>query len=85
MSRVINFSAGPAALPEGHVHADNAKQSRFATDEATVNTRTGTVVGGAPLSSQTPVGDLKSNSFDVYDKGDRVVFKGGVHARLNQH
>ena len=70
---------------KGHVHADNAKQSRFATDEATVNTRTGTVVGGAPLSSQTPVGDLKANSFDVYDKGDRVVFKGGVHARLNQH
>jgi lipopolysaccharide export system protein LptC len=70
---------------KGHVHADNAKQSNFATDEATVNTKTGVVVGGAPLSSQTPVGSVKSNSFDVYDKGDRVVFKGGVHARLNQH
>jgi lipopolysaccharide export system protein LptC len=70
---------------KGHVHANNAKQSTFATDEATVNTRTGEVVGGAPLTSQTPLGDLRSNNFDVYDKGDRVVFKGGVHARLNQH
>jgi lipopolysaccharide export system protein LptC len=70
---------------KGHVHANSAKQSSFATDEATVNTRTGEVNGGAPLASRTPVGDLQSNKFDVYDKGDRVVFKGGVHARLNQH
>ncbi len=50
-----------------------------------MNTRTGVVNGGAPLPSQTPVGNVRSSSFDVYDKGDRVVFKGGVHARLNQH
>ncbi len=70
---------------KGHVHATNTKQSSFATDEATVNTRTGEVVGGAPLSSQSQLGKLTSNRFNVYDKGDRVVFKGGVHARLNQH
>jgi lipopolysaccharide export system protein LptC len=69
----------------GHVHATNTKQSSFATDEATVNTRTGEVVGGAPLSSQSQLGNLTSSRFNVYDKGDRVVFKGGVHARLNQH
>jgi lipopolysaccharide export system protein LptC len=70
---------------KGHVHATNTKQSSFATDEATVNTRTGEVVGGAPLSSQSQLGNLTSGRFNVYDKGDRVVFKGGVHARLNQH
>ena len=70
---------------KGHVHATNTKQSSFATDEATVNTRTGEVVGGAPLSSQSQLGNLTSSRFNVYDKGDRVVFKGGVHARLNQH
>jgi lipopolysaccharide export system protein LptC len=70
---------------KGHVHATNTRQSSFATDEATVNTRTDEVVGGAPLSSQTPQGDLTSSRFNVYDKGDRVVFTGGVHARLNQH
>jgi lipopolysaccharide export system protein LptC len=70
---------------KGHVRADNAKASTFATDEAVVDTRTGVVKGASALSSQTPVGNVKSGSFDVYDKGDRVIFKGGVHARLNQH
>ncbi|MGI8840214.1 MAG: LPS export ABC transporter periplasmic protein LptC [Caulobacteraceae bacterium] len=70
---------------KGHVRADNSKASTFATDQAVVNTRTGVVKGTSVLTSQTPVGDVKSGSFDVYDKGDRVIFKGGVHARLNQH
>ncbi len=70
---------------KGHVRADNSKVSTFATDEALVDTRTGVVKGASALSSRTPVGDVKSGSFDVYDKGDRVIFKGGVHARLNQH
>lgn len=70
---------------KGHVRADNAKASTFATDQAVVDTRTGTVTGASALSSRTPVGDVKSGRFDVYDKGDRVIFKGGVHARLNQH
>ena len=68
---------------KGHVKADSDRTSRFATDEAVVNTQTGMVTGPAALSSQTPVGDLQSRSFDVFDKGKRVVFKGGVHARLN--
>jgi lipopolysaccharide export system protein LptC len=68
---------------KGHVKADNNKTSKFATDEAVVNTQTGIVTGPEALSSQTPVGDLQSRSFDVFDKGNRVVFKGGVHARLN--
>lgn len=72
-------------LLKGHVLADNAKSSRFASDEALVNTRTGMVTSPAALSSQTPMGDLQAKGFDVYNKGDRVVFKGGVHARLNQH
>jgi lipopolysaccharide export system protein LptC len=70
---------------KGHVRANNAKQSRFATDEAIVNTRTGVVTSPSALAGETPVGDVQSHSFDVFDKGGRVVFKGGVHARLNQH
>ena len=68
---------------KGHVKADNAHTSRFATDEAVVNTQTGVVSGPEALSSQTPLGNLQSRSFDVFDKGNRLVFKGGVHARLN--
>ncbi len=70
---------------KGHILANNAKSSRFATDEAVVDTRTGAVTSPTALSSRTSAGDLQSKGFDVFDKGDRVVFKGGVHARLNQH
>jgi lipopolysaccharide export system protein LptC len=70
---------------KGHVRANNARESRFATDEAVVNTRTGVVTSPAALAGQTSVGDVQSHAFDVFDKGGRVVFKGGVHARLNQH
>ena len=68
----------------GHVLAVNAKTSTFATDQAVVNTRTGVVTGADAIDSRTPMGALNAKSFDVYDKGDRVVFKGGVHARLKQ-
>ena len=70
---------------KGHVRASNADSSHFATDEAVVNTRTGDVSSPTALSSQTQQGNVQSKGFDVYDKGDRVVFKGGVHTRLNQH
>jgi len=72
-------------LLRGHVRAADAKSGRFASDEAVVNTRTGTVVGPQALTTHTDSGALQARSFDVYDKGDRVVFKGGVHARLNEH
>ena len=72
-------------LLRGHVRATDAKSGRFASDEAVVNTKTGSVVGPRPVASQSAGGAVSSKSFDVYDKGDRVVFRGGVHARLNAH
>ncbi|MEO7027046.1 MAG: LPS export ABC transporter periplasmic protein LptC [Caulobacteraceae bacterium] len=72
-------------LLKGHVRGDKANQGRFATDEAVVNTLTGTVTGPTGLAGETSVGSIHSRGFDVYDKGDRVIFKGGVHARLNSH
>jgi lipopolysaccharide export system protein LptC len=68
---------------QGHVRASDPKNSKFATDRAVVNTRTGTVTGASSLSSEASAGSLNSGAFDVYGNGDRVVFKGGVHARLN--
>lgn len=69
----------------GHVTADKASQGRFATDEAVIDTRTGTVRGPATLAGRTALGEVRSHGFDVTNKGDRVVFRGGVHARLNPH
>lgn len=69
-------------LLHGHVRGDNAADGRFATDDAIVNTRTGSVTGPGALATETAQGAVNSNAYDVYNKGDRVIFKGGVHARL---
>ncbi len=67
---------------KGHVRASDQKASNFATDVAVINTQTGEVMGPTALASRTSVGDLQSGGFNVYDKGAKVIFKGGVHARL---
>ena len=63
----------------------DAKMTSFQSDQAIVNTRTGVVEGPAAISGQTAIGTVRSNQFEVHDKGDRVIYKGGVHARLNNH
>jgi lipopolysaccharide export system protein LptC len=72
-------------LLKGNVRGDSQRTSQFATNEALVNTRTGVVTGPAALAAKGGPGDVNARSFDVFDKGDRVIFKGGVHARLNGH
>lgn len=72
-------------LLRGHVRGANAAGEKFATDQALVNTKTGMVQGPQSLAVQGSQGAVQSNSYDVYNKGQTVVFKGGVHARLKAH
>jgi len=72
-------------LLRGHIKGDDPRVVNFNTNEALVNTRTGDVVGSGPVASSTPTGQVSSKSFDVKNKGDVLIFKGGVHGRLNQH
>ncbi len=69
----------------GHVQGVDAKSAHFASDQAVVDTRTGSVTGPHAVASDPTQGAIQSKSFDVYDKGDRVIFRGGVHARLDGH
>lgn len=72
-------------LLTGHIRGDDPKLANIATDRALVNTKTGDIVGAAAVANQAKVGDVSGRSFQVKDKGDRVIFRGGVHARLKQH
>lgn len=67
----------------GHVRGANAAGARFATDKAVINTRTGAVVGPGVLGAQNGQGSVTSNSYAVKNKGETVIFRGGVHARLH--
>ena len=79
------FSENEASRRAARRRGDDPRVVNFNTNEALVNTRTGDVVGSGPVASSTPTGQVASKSFDVKNKGDVLIFKGGVHGRLNQH
>ncbi|NEX93398.1 LPS export ABC transporter periplasmic protein LptC [Caulobacter sp. 17J65-9] len=56
----------------------------FKTGEAKIDTRSGVISGNAPIQGQGPLGQISASSYAIYDQGARVVFKGGVRARLEQ-
>lgn len=55
----------------------------FATPAAVYDAKTGEVVGRGAVQAAGGVGQLQAGSFAVKDKGASVVYKGGVHTRLN--
>ncbi len=67
----------------GRVRGVDAKGVRFASERAVVDTRTGAVTGPKAVVADPAQGAIQSRAFDVYDKGGKVIFRGGVHARLN--
>jgi lipopolysaccharide export system protein LptC len=54
----------------------------FDTAESLFDTHTGELVGSGPVHGLGPLGEIDAKSYGVYDKGARMVFKGGVHTRL---
>ncbi|MBC7666938.1 LPS export ABC transporter periplasmic protein LptC [Caulobacter sp. DWR2-3-1b2] len=68
----------------GNVRMDDGAGYRFASNEAMVDTRTGNITGETTLNGEGPTGQVQSNAYSVYDKGDRIVFRGGVKTRLDR-
>jgi lipopolysaccharide export system protein LptC len=69
----------------GDVRIVDGKGHSFASQEAVIDMRTGAVVGQSQVQGDGPLGQLNAKSYSVQDKGDRLVFKGGVHARIEGH
>ncbi|CAN5283834.1 LPS export ABC transporter periplasmic protein LptC [soil metagenome] len=68
----------------GNVRLDDGAGYRFASNEAMVDTRTGNITGETTLNGEGPTGQVQSNAYSVYDKGDRIVFRGGVKTRVDR-
>ena len=67
----------------GGVHLSGAKAA-FETAASLFDTKTGELVGSGPIQGSGSLGEITAKSYGVYDKGDRMVFKGGVHTRLDK-
>lgn len=59
---------------------DNA----FETAGSLFDTKTGELVGSGPIQGSGGLGEITAKSYGVYGKGDRMVFKGGVHTRIEK-
>lgn len=58
-------------------------QAEFETASSLFDTKTGELVGSGPVQGSGALGEIDAKSYGVYQKGDRMVFQGGVHTRLN--
>jgi lipopolysaccharide export system protein LptC len=68
----------------GAVRIEDGDGYRFATEGAIVDTKKGSVVGPGAMVGDGPFGQMTSQSYEVQDKGDRMIFKGGVHAVIKR-
>ena len=57
-------------------------KNAFATAASLFDTKTGEVVGSGPIQGAGGLGEISAESYGVYGKGERMVFKGGVRTRL---
>ena len=74
--RVLNLEGG-VKLNGGDVN--------FATATSIFNTATGELEGAGEIKGAGALGEIIAKSYGVYDKGERMVFKGGVHTRVDSH
>lgn len=59
-------------------------RAAFDTPASQFDTKTGELVGSGTVHGSGALGEIAAKSYGVYQKGDRMVFQGGVHTRLNR-
>jgi lipopolysaccharide export system protein LptC len=77
---VFHEDTGKLEVSKG-VRLSDARGS-FDTAQSVFDTKTEDLVGSGPVQGLGSLGEIRAKSYGVYDKGDRMVFSGGVHSRL---
>jgi lipopolysaccharide export system protein LptC len=54
----------------------------FDTAQGVFDVKTNVLEGSAPIHGMGSLGEIQAKSYGVYDQGERMVFSGGVHTRL---
>ncbi len=68
----------------GKVQVQDQRGYSFTTPQAVVDTSTGVVSGDQGVQGHGPLGQIVASSYGVYDRGERIVLKGDVHAVIVQ-
>ena len=69
---------------EGGVSISNGRGYTFTAPRATIDTQKGHVIGDQGVTGTGPLGRIAASNYGVYDGGKRMVFSGGVRARIDQ-
>ena len=72
--RVLNLDGGVTM---------SGQDTTFDTLSSIFNTATGELEGQGEISGSSSLGEITAKSYGVYDKGERLVFKGGVRGRID--
>lgn len=67
----------------GNVVMVDSAGYRFESERALIDTVTSITTGETAVTGVGPLGRVAASSYAVYDQGAHVVFKGAVHAHLN--
>lgn len=59
-------------------------KAAFDTAASLFDTKTGEIFGSGPIQGSGSLGEISAKSYAVYGKGERMIFKGGVHTRLDR-
>ncbi|MEL7540332.1 MAG: LPS export ABC transporter periplasmic protein LptC [Pseudomonadota bacterium] len=65
-----------------NVKVRDAEGYEFTTTAARVFVQEGRVQGLEPLNGNGPLGDVRADSYEIEDEGDRVIFRGNVDLTL---
>jgi lipopolysaccharide export system protein LptC len=77
---IFHEQNGKLELSNGVRMAD--AKNTFDTAASLFDTKTGEVIGSGPIQGAGGLGEIRAESYGVYGKGERMVFKGGVRTRL---
>jgi len=81
----VFFEGSKIILLNGHVHLDDGAGYIFDSAQARVDTVTNTITGQTAVTGSGPTGTISADSYAVYDRGDRIVFRGHVHTHILPH
>lgn len=68
----------------GQVTFRDGSGDTFVTEQAVVDTINGTITGPSKVRGTGPTGVIAADAFEIFDRGQRMVFSGDVHSRLKQ-
>ena len=77
---IFHEQNGKLELSNGVRMAD--AKNTFDTAASLFDTKTGEVIGSGPIQGAGGLGEIRAESYGVYGKGERMVFKGGVRTRI---